>query len=106
MHRRRETARVRQHQLAHVLARDANDFRHVSEPHEVRRRLDDEGTDVETGPGSIGLANTSRRIRLTFGRDYGLTVESEPGKGTCFTVRLPRTLPTDPKGEDDVQAAA
>ncbi len=56
---------------------------------EVRRRLEDEGTDAEAGPGSIGLANTSRRIRLTFGRDYGLGVESEPGRGTSVTVELP-----------------
>ena len=56
---------------------------------EVRRRLDDEGADVETGPGSIGLANTSRRIRLTFGRDYGLGMESEPSPGTSVTVELP-----------------
>ena len=56
---------------------------------EVRRRLEDEGTDAEAGPGCIGLANTSRRIRLTFGRDYGLGVESEPGRGTSVTVELP-----------------
>jgi two-component system sensor histidine kinase YesM len=56
---------------------------------ELRRRLDDEGTDMETGPGSIGLANTSRRIRLTFGRDYGLSVESVPGQSTSVTVELP-----------------
>jgi two-component system sensor histidine kinase YesM len=56
---------------------------------EVRRRLDDEGADAETGPGTIGLANTSRRIRLTFGRDYGLSVESVPGQGTTVTVELP-----------------
>jgi two-component system sensor histidine kinase YesM len=56
---------------------------------EIRRRLDDEGGDAETGPGAIGLANTNRRIRLTFGTDYGLRVESEPGRGTSVTVELP-----------------
>jgi two-component system sensor histidine kinase YesM len=56
---------------------------------EVRRRLDDEGADAEKGPGSIGLANTSRRIKLTFGSEYGLGIESEPGRGTIVTVELP-----------------
>lgn len=56
---------------------------------EVRRRLDDEGSDAETGSGSIGLANTSRRIHLTFGDGYGLGLESEPGRGTSVTVTLP-----------------
>jgi two-component system sensor histidine kinase YesM len=56
---------------------------------EVRRRLEDDAADIETGPGSIGLANTNRRIRLTFGPDYGLSVESEPGRGTSVTVELP-----------------
>jgi two-component system sensor histidine kinase YesM len=56
---------------------------------EVRRRLEDEGAEVESGPGSIGLANTNRRVRLTFGDDYGLRIESEPGRGASVTVELP-----------------
>ncbi len=56
---------------------------------EVRSRLEDEGVDAETGPGSIGLPNTARRIRLTFGDDYGLGIESESGQGTTVTVELP-----------------
>jgi len=56
---------------------------------EIRRRLEDESAEVEAGPGSIGLANTNRRIRLTFGDDYGLSLESEPGRGTSVTVELP-----------------
>jgi two-component system sensor histidine kinase YesM len=56
---------------------------------EIRSRLEDEGVETETGPGSIGLANTNRRIRLTFGDDYGLDLESEPGQGTMVTVELP-----------------
>jgi two-component system sensor histidine kinase YesM len=54
---------------------------------EIRRRLDDD--DAEAGAGSIGLANTNRRIRLTFGDEYGLAIESSPGRGTRVTVELP-----------------
>ena len=37
----------------------------------------------------LGLKNVSGRIRLYCGEGYGLHFESEPGKGTEVTVRLP-----------------
>ena len=36
-----------------------------------------------------GLYNVNERIRLTFGREYGIKVESEYGVGTAVTVKLP-----------------
>jgi len=56
---------------------------------DIRRRLEDESAEVEAGPGCIGLANTNRRIRLSFGDGYGLRIESGPGQGTGVTVELP-----------------
>lgn len=38
----------------------------------------------------IGLLNVHRRIQLTFGAGYGLTLESQPQDGTCVSVHLPR----------------
>ena len=38
---------------------------------------------------SIGLANVDRRIKLNYGPDYGLSVESEVGRFTRITVRMP-----------------
>ena len=41
-------------------------------------------------PGSgIGLRNVQERIRLYFGPDYGVTIQSEPDEGTVVTLRLP-----------------
>lgn len=37
----------------------------------------------------VGLVNVNNRIRLLFGGEYGLTVESEPDEGTTVTVRIP-----------------
>ncbi len=41
------------------------------------------------GGRSIGLENTNARIKLYFGREYGITIESEEGAGTCVRLRLP-----------------
>lgn len=46
------------------------------------RKERDEGT-------SFGLFNVNERIRLNYGGDYGLTVESEEGRGTRVTVKIP-----------------
>ena len=37
----------------------------------------------------VGLVNVNNRIRLLFGGEYGLTVESEPDEGTTVSVRTP-----------------
>jgi sensor histidine kinase YesM len=39
--------------------------------------------------GSVGLPNVSARIKLHFGEDFGLFVESKARQGTCVTFRLP-----------------
>lgn len=38
----------------------------------------------------IGLKNIHRRIRLYYGPDYGLTLQSSPRRGTSVTVRIPK----------------
>ena len=42
------------------------------------------------GKGSgIGFRNVQRRIQLTFGKQYGLTILSEPDDGTTVRIRIP-----------------
>lgn len=36
-----------------------------------------------------GLYNINNRLRILFGSEYGLSIKSTPGAGTCVTVRLP-----------------
>lgn len=46
----------------------------------------------EEGPrdgGSIGLFNVNSRLILNFGKDSGLVMESEEGKGTRTVIRIP-----------------
>ena len=36
-----------------------------------------------------GLSNIQQRIRLYYGRRFGMTVASRPGEGTAVCVRMP-----------------
>ncbi len=38
----------------------------------------------------IGLANVNKRLICKYGRDYGLDIKSEKGKGTIVTVNIPK----------------
>jgi len=39
--------------------------------------------------GGYGIRNVHERIRLTFGKPYGLSFRSSPGRGTVVTIRHP-----------------
>ena len=39
-----------------------------------------------------GLYNVNERIRLSFGEEYGISIESEYEKGSCVSIRLPKIL--------------
>ncbi|MDO5422466.1 MAG: sensor histidine kinase [Eubacteriales bacterium] len=39
---------------------------------------------------SIGLYNINQRIKLCYGREHGLEIDSAPGAGTSVTLRLPQ----------------
>lgn len=51
--------------------------------------LDEDRPDVRTTGSGIGVRNVHRRIQLTFGPRYGLTIDSEPDEGTTVRIRLP-----------------
>lgn len=38
----------------------------------------------------IGLVNISRRIKIRYGREYGISLDSSPGKGTKVRIILPK----------------
>lgn len=37
----------------------------------------------------IGLSNVTERLRLLYGNNFQMQIQSEPGSGTCVTLRLP-----------------
>ncbi|MBS6395769.1 MAG: histidine kinase [Clostridiales bacterium] len=44
---------------------------------------------VPKGLGGIGSRNVNDRIHLYFSDDYGLTITSSPGRGTCCRILIP-----------------
>lgn len=55
---------------------------------EVRRIITGEVENTKE-KGGFGLFNVNERIRLNYGREYGLRIESAYGKGTCIWVTVP-----------------
>ncbi len=49
------------------------------------------GTKLEN-TAIYGLYNVNERIRLSFGEEYGITVESTYEVGSCISIRLPKIL--------------
>lgn len=54
---------------------------------EVMRKIEDY-TRVRR-KSSIGLYNINRRIKLSYGEEYGITIHSTPGEGTRVSVSIP-----------------
>ena len=42
--------------------------------------------------GIVGMANVNERIKMNFGDRYGISIESELGKGTTVSVVIPAIL--------------
>lgn len=61
-------------------------------PEQVVEQLLNPGISVSAarpGGSGIGLRNVHQRIQLTFGAAYGLTIRSEPDRGTVVRICLP-----------------
>jgi sensor histidine kinase YesM len=51
-------------------------------------------TDVgRSREGGIGLRNVDERLRVIYGENYPLRLESAPGEGTCARIEIPVSTP-------------
>lgn len=53
---------------------------------EIQKALQEENVDTSK---HVGILNTNARIRLLYGKEYGLAIESCASDGTTVTIRLP-----------------
>ncbi len=56
--------------------------------------------DIAQGLSHVALPNIQKRIQTDFGSDFGVTIESEQGKGTSVTLILPIFLPEERANEN------
>lgn len=57
---------------------------------DMAEKVLDQNPDIRNG--HFGLGNVNERIKLYFGREYGLSVKSGDGEGTIVNVFIPRCL--------------
>ena len=67
----------------------------------LRAELDDDSGDIKLESG-FGLGNVNKRIRLYYGKPYGLSVQSEYTTGTCVTLVIPAKMEAASQDEDSV----
>jgi two-component system sensor histidine kinase YesM len=56
----------------------------------IQEQLDGMQTNGAQTMGGIGIRNVNSRLKRVFGAQYGITFSSSPGKGTTFTIKIPR----------------
>jgi two-component system, sensor histidine kinase YesM len=56
---------------------------------QLQRAMNQDSEDFSFSDGGFGLENVNRRIKLYYGKQYGLTIESQYQEGTRVTVAIP-----------------
>lgn len=49
----------------------------------------------QAAPGGIGLKNVNERLRVIYGANYQLKLDSTPGQGTCARIEIPELVAAD-----------
>ena len=69
---------------------------------QLRTELDDDTGDFKMESG-FGLGNVNKRIRLYYGNQYGVSIQSEYTTGTCVTFVIPAKMKISIQEEDFVR---
>ena len=69
---------------------------------EVLENILTDSSKVPKHGSGVGVINVHSRIRLMFGEEYGLFIESEPDEGTKVTIRIP-AIPYTPENAETLE---
>ena len=56
---------------------------------QIQERLNDESYEISLTEEGFGLANVHKRIKLYYGKQFGLSIQSQYLEGTLVTVVIP-----------------
>jgi two-component system sensor histidine kinase YesM len=68
---------------------------------QLRAELEDDSGDIKLESG-FGIGNVNKRIRLYYGKQYGLSIQSEYTTGTRVTLVIPAKMETTPWRENSM----
>lgn len=66
---------------------------------QLQKELEDDTGDIKLESG-FGIGNVNKRIRLYYGKPYGVSIRSEYNSGTCVSLVIPAKTETMPRVED------
>ena len=73
-------------EVLHLIVSDDGIGMDEKELEQLQKEIERPCSETEKG---FGLANVNERIRMYFGADYGMKIESEKGKGTIVELTIP-----------------
>jgi two-component system LytT family sensor kinase len=68
----------------------------------LRVEVSDDGVGFPDGRGpevfesGIGISNVRERLKVLYGQDFNLAIDSQPGKGTSISFEIPELITTPP----------
>ena len=81
------SGRMHEDHTIHLIVEDNGVGMQPEELRQLRRDLSFPSSDEKTA--GFGMANVNERIRLNFGKEYGLSIDSAPGRGTRIEIVIP-----------------
>lgn len=82
---------IRQEHLLSIRIMDDGIGMNPETLHTFRMQLQDNASPEsnDSNTSGIGILNVQKRIVLTYGPEYGISLDSTPNQGTCITINLP-----------------